>query len=1041
MNPELPSSPKPLPPPAPPSGGQQPSTPPRATGKHAALLRAIRSQQRKELWLQGFAAGAALFALFVLLGGVVGASFPNAGRLLFYAAPVVFLASLTFFGIVLARKLVGDDVRTARLLRDRVPGIGDDVLSAVELHAELQGDAVSHALINAFIERTDARVGHVSARNVVDRRTTQRMAMGALALALGCVLVGALTAARWKKGFALAMADRKDQTAAALAEPITGDIELNYTYPAHTAYAPRNVPGTNGEISAPLGTRVQLKTRADRKVGKAELVFENSTVPLNVADERELSGELVVQKAGAYRFRFFTARGRQLAEGPPISINVEADAAPVVKVLTPGDEVEVDPGQKLTLKYDVSDDFGVTDLELVYRQTGVKEEVRQKLPKDEGRSVRNTFTWDLAPLKLKPGHRVSYYVEAKDNDAVSGPKKGVSRTLQLKTYSAAEHRREALQRAEALWERMVTQLADRMEGPDRRADHTLDEVKSQVAVDEAGFKLTSDMQFSVAEMSKSRDAPIELMGALSNIAGTLAPKQMRTSSTRRLAIRNAASRPSDVDLGRRLIRVVEDEIAELEKDVLYLEALIDRHKIEDLKELAKELAQDRRELAQLVEDYKKTNDPAKREQILQDVAEMRERINELMQRMAELAKGIRDEHFNSEAMAEMMQEDNMAASMDEIDKLLREGKIDEALKKLSEMSMQIEEMIQEMEEADGELGDQLDPELAAQFQKFAEDFSKTVEQQEKLAEQTKELRDKYRQKAKERLAQKGKQLREELLKDVEKLSREYQQMTPEELGSYGGKNLEATQAELENMRNALQIEDYDLAAEAGARAEQSSQQVSMAAENMAARDELYQNPEDAKQESRKKAEAARQGQKDLREVNEKLSQLFPDPNQMMSAEDKQKMKQQAQQQKGLQQQAQNLQQQMDDLADKAPIFDPEAQQQMQQAGQFMEDAQQKLEAKDASRGHGDQRMALEALRKLQQQMQQQGKGKRGMPLPMMSGGRSRGQGNRNEKIEIPDEDQHQAPKEFRKDLMDAMKEGAPDRYKDQVKRYYEELVK
>ena len=33
------------------------------------------------------------------------------------------------------------------------------------------------------------------------------------------------------------------------------------------------------------------------------------------------------------------------------------------------------------------------------------------------------------------------------------------------------------------------------------------------------------------------------------------------------------------------------------------------------------------------------------------------------------------------------------------------------------------------------------------------------------------------------------------------------------------------------------------------------------------------------------------------------------------------------------------------------------------------------------------------------------------------------------------------PEEYRKDILDAMKQGAPEKYKDQVKRYYEEIVK
>jgi hypothetical protein len=60
-----------------------------------------------------------------------------------------------------------------------------------------------------------------------------------------------------------------------------------------------------------------------------------------------------------------------------------------------------------------------------------------------------------------------------------------------------------------------------------------------------------------------------------------------------------------------------------------------------------------------------------------------------------------------------------------------------------------------------------------------------------------------------------------------------------------------------------------------------------------------------------------------------------------------------------------------------------------------------------------------------------------MPLKKRGGGR----GNRHEKVEIPDEDQAAGSREYRKDVMDAMKQGAPDRYKDQNKKYYEELVK
>ena len=60
----------------------------------------------------------------------------------------------------------------------------------------------------------------------------------------------------------------------------------------------------------------------------------------------------------------------------------------------------------------------------------------------------------------------------------------------------------------------------------------------------------------------------------------------------------------------------------------------------------------------------------------------------------------------------------------------------------------------------------------------------------------------------------------------------------------------------------------------------------------------------------------------------------------------------------------------------------------------------------------------------------------------------RGQGQREgegrevsrKKVEIPGADDHESPAEFRKDLLDAMKDKAPEPFQEQVKRYYESLV-
>jgi hypothetical protein len=169
---------------------------------------------------------------------------------------------------------------------------------------------------------------------------------------------------------------------------------------------------------------------------------------------------------------------------------------------------------------------------------------------------------------------------------------------------------------------------------------------------------------------------------------------------------------------------------------------------------------------------------------------------------------------------------------------------------------------------------------------------------------------------------------------------------------------------------------------------------------------------------------------------------------MMSEQDRSRLQRLQGQQRQLEQRAQQLGEQLQELSQAAPVFGPEASQQLGEAERRMGEAVNRLEGKDPGRGYGEQRAALEQLdrfrEELEKQQQQQGGGGGGMPFPFpmfAQQGRGDGGGLSTEKVEIPGEEAYQAPKEFRKDLLDAMKQAAPEKYRDQVKRYYEELVK
>lgn len=1025
--------------PPPPQVPPPPPATPSVEGRAKRLLERVRIRQRRQLWRQGALSALAAAALFIVAALLVSPSAPVLGRVLLWAAAGVGAGLLVFFGVVLARRRVGDDERTARLIAGRAPELSLDVLAAVELSRALgERHDFSPALANAFLRDVDVRASKADLAQLVDATAVRRTGAALLAILVVCAVALAVWRERARRGFDV-LATAKVAALVERREPITGDVTLTYRYPAYTGLSPRTVEGTSGELSAPAGTEVKLETRADRDIDGAAVDVNGQRVPFKRTGARALEGTFVLSKPGSYHFLFLDGDS-VVAKGPDLTINIEADAAPEVRLNAPADAVEIDAEeQAVTVKYDATDDYGLAELALVYRAPGQSEQ-RIKLAHDDGRSTRGQYRWEAGALKLLPGQSVSYYLEATDNDAVAGPKKGVSRTQSLKLYSAAEHRRQAVHKAEALWERLVMHLADRMEGPDRQAQKKdFDEVRSGAVLDERGLQLSTDALELASELGRERDAPAELVDAVSNAGAQLRSVVASTSGARRIYVRLKGTGP---DFSARVALMASNEVQSTEKTVLYLESLLDRQRLKELKELAQLLRADRREMSKLMEEFQRNaKDEKTQAKLLEQMNQLKQDIARLMERMAELSKGIRDEHLNREALQELMDKRDMNGAIEEMEKLIREGKVDEAMKKMQELSMQMDEMLQDLDEAADEADQEADPELTSKFQDFKENLDQTVEQQAKAAERTRELRDKYRDQMKQRVAEKGEALKAELLKSTQELKKSYESLDTEHYGSrFERPRTEALQ-ELDHLEQALKAADFDLAAESAQALTPRASDLAYHGLEQRRLDERFANPPEVTKESQQLADRLRKDADKAADIEEKLKSLFPNPQQMMSPEDKKQLQELSQKQRQLEKRGEQLEQQMDEISQRAPVFNPEARQQMEQATQKMAGATQDLEGRDARKALGEQQGALEGLRGLQRQMeqaQQQGGKKGGLPLPLSMGGK---RGVKKEKVEIPDEDPNAAPQQLRKDVLDAMKQGAPDRYREQNKRYYEELVK
>src|SRR5690606_1258078 len=157
-------------------------------------------------------------------------------------------------------------------------------------------------------------------------------------------------------------------------------------------------------ILAPKGTVVEIEAQADRDVERAFAVYGETPIPMRV-EGRQLSGELLVGASGEWRFRYATDKGRVVARGPARPVVVEPDQPPKVTLSAPEAELEVDGNERLSLSFEATDDFGLSQLSLVWSfGDGVEQRKSlQAFASDLPRRHRAEATWDLSTLGLGPG--------------------------------------------------------------------------------------------------------------------------------------------------------------------------------------------------------------------------------------------------------------------------------------------------------------------------------------------------------------------------------------------------------------------------------------------------------------------------------------------------------------------------------------------------------------------------------------------------------------------------------------------------------------
>jgi hypothetical protein len=312
--------------------------------------------------------------------------------------------------------------------------------------------------------------------------------------------------------------DRQWYTVTVIKRVKVQSLAMQYSFPSYTGLPIKEVPSSDGNIEAPVGTNVSLRLTLEQGVAAASMQMADGTgEPMTSADGKVFAGRLGVFKDGGYRIVLKDSGGRTVGQLPETGedagglasasgnfrIRAVPDNPPKIDFVSPNRDVAVSPGGKLTVKLSAKDDYGLSEVALfssrqgqepqrvktfdLSRGTGVspvsssarseREQAEETHGQDahatetHGRDAHATkwsgeYTFDLAGMA--ENDVLNYYAAATDNrniPSVGGPQTTQTRHFKIVIQDAAKLEAQKAKLYEELRNRLLALL--KMQEPQR----------------------------------------------------------------------------------------------------------------------------------------------------------------------------------------------------------------------------------------------------------------------------------------------------------------------------------------------------------------------------------------------------------------------------------------------------------------------------------------------------------------------------------------------------------------------------------------------
>jgi hypothetical protein len=337
-------------------------------------------------------------------------------------------------------------------------------------------------------------------------------------------------------------------------------------------------------------------------------------------------------------------------------------------------------------------------------------------------------------------------------------------------------------------------------------------------------------------------------------------------------------------------------------------------------------------------------------------------------RQAEVLKSIRDEYLNPEALKKMMSQRDMMGTLDKIQKLMMEGKMEEAMAELARLQEQLKSLQAAIDRSRAEYGRGKYAELAQAMARMQGELNMIAETQRKLMDSTQQIRQRLIDKLKKTGEARLKALFKKLRKRVKKIVQKIESIDKADMDTYMSRDIDGILRNAKMLDMLLKVLDVAGSLDTAQKLARLTERLERSLMGFA----RYEGRFDPSKLKKLKGahQRSKEADTEARAVLEELKKIMPGASKLLSKSDVKKLDKLARRQKSLKQRLRQLGLQMRSINDQAPVFGQGAMNRVQRGGAHMQRAAGDLSVKRPRGAYPHQQSALSELEALQKAMQQ-----------------------------------------------------------------------